>query len=643
MYTPLSGRTRAKYRRLLLIAALLVAPWLLTSCATVSVKSGASRDLQTGDVLTTERLGRDTRSTLLTMGIDVDRCQTVVSDCLHRLQSTSQLSREQQFSAMTEIALADAMARDKNGGMSDEQAIAAYLEVARYAYAYLFRGEQTPAQRALEDRQAAVRNYYDYSVERIALRMFEHEKQINKTRRLPKPGESRQIGDWTLKFDRVDIRLPATVAKLDEVIPTARLNIEGMRNVYGRDGLGAALVGVALPASEGASDKKDAVAVNADIGFIPATMLIAFPSVTLDELLVTREARIEIFDPYQTKTVMLEGTNVPLAANYTAPYAVWLARSGFGRQALAGVFGRRNAIQHAKLYMMQPYDPSRLTIVMLHGLASSPEAWVNMANEVLGDEYLRDRYQVWQIYYPTNLPIAENRKEIAELLESARSQLDPGRTSAATNDTVLIGHSMGGVLSRLLVIDSGDRLWEEMFSAPAGSPKRERLAALKPYVEFKPMPGVSRVIFLASPHAGTPFAGNWISRMAASLVRLPQTLVGHLHGLADLVASDQPEYARMLRASPNAIKALNSRSPYLRTTSKLEISPTVTYHSIIGRKKPDVPLEQSNDGLVPYPSAHLAGAESELVITSGHSVQETPEAILEIRRILREHAKDVSP
>jgi hypothetical protein len=39
---------------------------------------------------------------------------------------------------------------------------------------------------------------------------------------------------------------------------------------------------------------------------------------------------------------------------------------------------------------------------------------------------------------------------------------------------------------------------------------------------------------------------------------------------------------------------------------------------------------------VPYQSSHLPGATSELVIPFSHSVQETPEAILEIRRILRE-------
>ncbi|AKK68844.1 hypothetical protein A989_00705 [Xanthomonas translucens DAR61454] len=64
------------------------------------------------------------------------------------------------------------------------------------------------------------------------------------------------------------------------------------------------------------------------------------------------------------------------------------------------------------------------------------------------------------------------------------------------------------------------------------------------------------------------------------------------------------------------------------------------YNSIIALRNPALPLADADDGLVPCRSAHLQGAESELVITSGRSVQETPQAILEIRRIL--HAQIVS-
>ena len=631
---------RKAWRKMPFLPALALCLALLSGCAAVSVRQDRPHGEVSGDVLTTGELGRTTRSTLMMLGIDVDHCQQAVDDCLQRLRTSAVLSREERFSAMAEIALADAMAlheKDKTQDWGD-QAIADYLEVAQYAYAYLFRGEHTPAQRALEDRQATVRDFYHHAVEQLAVRLFERRKKEQPLVELPELRESRQVGSWNLTLERMELRLSAGAARLSEIVPTSRMSIEGMRNVYGRDGLGAPLVAVAVP-DERVEAADDAEGEN--IGYLPATMVVSFPAASLDELLVTRQARIQVLDPYQTKTVVLEGIEVPLGANYTAPYALWLARSGFGRQAIAGALGGSRGVHEPRLFMMQPYDPNRLTVIMLHGIASSPEAWVNMANEVLGDEALRDRYQVWQVYYPTNLPVGENRKEIGELLEAARSSLDPGRSSAASHDTVLIGHSMGGVLARLLVVDSGDRLWMELFNAPPGSPKRQRLAALEPYLTLRPTAGVSRAIFLASPHAGAPNSG-WLLSLVARLVRLPKTLAGRTQQFADMIAADQPEYAQFMRQSPNAIRAMDENSPYIRMTSKLDIAPGVTYHSIIARKNPDVPLEQAFDGIVPYPSAHLPGADSELVVTSGHSVQENPEAILEIRRILREHARRVA-
>ncbi|RIW60151.1 alpha/beta hydrolase, partial [Acinetobacter baumannii] len=61
------------------------------------------------------------------------------------------------------------------------------------------------------------------------------------------------------------------------------------------------------------------------------------------------------------------------------------------------------------------------------------------------------------------------------------------------------------------------------------------------------------------------------------------------------------------------------------------------FHSIMGNiTKSDDP-NVITDGIVPYKSAHLEGAKSEKVLPGGHSIQLTPQAVLELRRILREH------
>ena len=87
---------------------------------------------------------------------------------------------------------------------------------------------------------------------------------------------------------------------------------------------------------------------------------------------------------------------------------------------------------------------------------------------------------------------------------------------------------------------------------------------------------------------------------------------------------------------PTGPDDLSPTSWFMHVTQGLTMEPGLPFHTIVGRKDPNVPLAQSSDGYVPYASAHLDGAVSEVAITSGHSVQETPQAIIELRRILRE-------
>ena len=81
----------------------------------------------------------------------------------------------------------------------------------------------------------------------------------------------------------------------------------------------------------------------------------------------------------------------------------------------------------------------------------------------------------------------------------------------------------------------------------------------------------------------------------------------------------------------SAVRTLSPKSTALVALSELPIE--VPYHSVIGQQHPG-PKERASDCVVPYWSSHLDGAQSELIVRSGHGVFSNPDAALETIRIL---------
>lgn len=617
---------------------------MLGGCAGVKVSALETRDymsLRRGDVLTTGQLSASVGTALQVVGIDQGECTGASATCLWTLGQSKALGDEQRLSVLAELWLQEALRLDRSA-QTDAQTDAmldAYLESARHAYAYLFMTERTVGQRALDDRQTQVRDYYNFSVQKALTGLFAR-YQGNP----PQAGEGQgnfvlQSGRWQIQGTVGDVRLAGGRDLPEALIPAASLSFKGLRNQYRRDGLGAELVAMT---DRRVVRKDSGVQAWSETPFPAVTAVASFPGATLDEVLSTQKVHVVGYDPFRQDSITLAGREIPLAASFTSGYGLWLARSGFATQSLLTLVGKGEVLEKPHVYLMQPYDPNRRIIIMLHGLASSPEAWINVANEVLGDEALRQNYQIWQVYYPTNAPLAFNNKAIRTALERTLEHFDPGGTAQASRDMVVIGHSMGGVLSRLMLSSSGDQLWDALLERyPLQGRRLERVQKeVGPYVRFEPLPDVSRAIFVAAPHRGTPFAENRISRWAAGLVKLPASVLGRITDVAQLLIVPGSANAEVLTRPLNSIDNLSSNDPFVRLSADLPISPAVRYHSIIGNYTPALSLLDSSDGVVPYSSAHLAAAESEIVIPFGHSVQETPEAIMEIRRILHVHLQE---
>jgi pimeloyl-ACP methyl ester carboxylesterase len=634
----LSSRTRSA-------AATIVLACLLAGCAGVKVSSTPTRDYMAqrrGDILTTGQLSAAATTTLQVVGSDRAACVATPPKCRDLIGATSGLSDEQRQSALAELWLDEGLALErKQGAVPDHEAVVnAYLEAARHAYAYLFVTSRSPEQRALEERQGQVRDYYNFAVQQAVTHLFQAARQAGPSAQQVRSDGTFSLvsGTWRISGSMEDGLARPTGLPIS-LGPAASLTFAGLRSQYRRDGIGASLVAehATPPLAQG-----QAAHPFRETPFSSATVVFSFGGTSLEEILATRDAGMTAYDPYHRRTVTLAGSTVPLAGDFTAAYGLWLARSDFGTQSLLTLVGRGDTLDKPRLYLMQPYDPKRRTIIMLHGLASSPEAWINVANELLGDQRLRQQYQIWQIYYPTNIPVAINNVEIRNLINRTVKHFDPGGKANASQDMVLIGHSMGGLLGRLAVSSSRQRLWDDIVRANRLEGRRLERArtVIAPFTVFEPLPEVTRAVFVAAPHRGTPFAESRLARMVARLVALPAAVLGQVKEVAELLKPGANNLNSPLDTA-NGVRNLSDQDPFIQAAAELPIGQRVRFHSIIGNDTPLLALANSGDGVVPYNSAHLAGAQSELVISSAHSVQETPAAILEIRRILHLHLDDM--
>jgi triacylglycerol esterase/lipase EstA (alpha/beta hydrolase family) len=262
-----------------------------------------------------------------------------------------------------------------------------------------------------------------------------------------------------------------------------------------------------------------------------------------------------------------------------------------------------------------------------------------MFNNLLADSLIREKYQFWFFMYPTGNPILYSSSILRGSLKEARQVFDPEGDDQAFDHLILVGHSMGGLLSKYMILNSRDEVWKEFSDVPFSdlslTPDQRRLA--ESVFFFEPIPFVSRVVFIATPHRGSELASGRIGRWGASLVKLPSTLVNNSYAVLRTIGQDEQHRLKMkLESMPTGVDGLKPDSPFVRMSERIPLLDEIPYHSIIGNNEAaDTP--SGTDGIVPYESSHLDGAVSEIIVRSGHSAHNHPLAIQEVRRILHEH------
>ena len=311
----------------------------------------------------------------------------------------------------------------------------------------------------------------------------------------------------------------------------------------------------------------------------------------------------------------------------TTPFAYMWSRSDLNRYRWKGLLRPGDAAERTGLMLLRPYEPNKIPVVMVHGLASTPLAWIPMLNELFRDPLIHKHYQFFLFMYPTGVPIPIAASMLRDSLVNAQKTFSPNDAPRPEfSRMVLIGHSMGGVLSHLTAVSSGNRFWElnsdQPFRKIVGPP--EVLDEIKRYTFFEPLPFVSSVVFLATPHRGSEYSRRAVGRIGSSLISEPD----HYHMLLTRLIKDNPDAfdRRRFRRLPTSIETLEPESPgkatVLQAILNMKPNPNVAFHSIIGSNRPG-PATETTDGVVPYVSSHLPGVASELVVARTTACRKT--------------------
>jgi pimeloyl-ACP methyl ester carboxylesterase len=425
-------------------------------------------------------------------------------------------------------------------------------------------------------------------------------------------------GDFVLTY-KPDPR-PEWNPALYEFTPADEFDVGGkyVTERSTRDGVGAPIVAVEKEASK---DRRQKLA--------PSRI---FRTVTAVAQFHGRRCVLEFYDPLDKETVSFYGRTVPLAADFTVPLAVMLQETDPGKHELWRVLNPEKYAHSATIERLQPFNPNKTVVLVIHGLKDSQATWTPMINKLRGDPVIRKHYQFWFYSYPTGYPFPYSAAILRQELDEVEKQFPH------LKPMVVIGHSMGGCISRLLLTDSGDQVWMKIFGRPPNevrlSPKTREY--FRQELFFRHRPEIGRVIFIASPLRGSNMATGLIGGLATLLIREPTLSSEASQEMLRATNIREEELKPKRRA--NSVDSLSPKSRFLNAVNTIPMTPGVPCHTIIGdRGRGDSP--NSSDGVVPYWSSHMDGAKTENIVPSDHNAHQNPQAIEDVLHILKAHAK----
>lgn len=492
-----------------------------------------------------------------------------------------------------------------------------YLSAAIYAHLYLISSGQEQRPSPFDPRFRVACELYNRGVAQGFAPVRDTNGVVlleNGLRHLPN-------GSVTLIPGPSDLPWPAS--QVDRLLSANQFRVRGLTVRNREPGLGAPLIAVARNSEE-----------TDTLSSFPVTLFLRVQGDIHQWSQGELSASYELYSGFDRSTVTVDGHTLPLETDTTAPLAYELSDQTVWRLGRMNFFSASEQV--SGIFPVQPYQPGRIPVVFVHGTLSSPVRWAEMWNTLRSDPVLSQYCQFWNYLYNTGSPVTLSAANFRDTLTATLRKFDPEGKDPALQEMVIIGHSQGGLLARMAVIKPQDLLWRALTDRPFEEmefteDQRTRIAR---NLFFDPLPFVRRVVFIATPHRGSYRASSFVRRWSARFMRLPTDLVEFAQGLQHK-REDLNLPSGLGSRIPTSLDSMSTSSPLLLALAEIPPVPGVKAHSIIAVRGQGDPATGS-DGIVSVESARVDHVESELLIRSGHSAQQTPAAIEEVRRILRE-------
>jgi pimeloyl-ACP methyl ester carboxylesterase len=495
-----------------------------------------------------------------------------------------------------------------------------FLLSALYAYYFLLEERPEPPPTYFDHRARTALDLYSFGLWQ-GLSTGEEGSLVleGQTRKFP-------LGQVAISLDTA--QFPWKMAEFDKFEPADKYEVRGVSVRNRTAGVGVPLIGV----RKGSGDSF------AGGQAMPVTAFLRVQGNLAALNAGTATAALELYSAQDTSTLSLNNRILPLETDLTIPMAYKLEGSNVWGFGISAFLGGELGTYPDGLYLQEPYRAGRIPVVFVHGTASSPVWWVEMFNTLRFDPLIRHKYQFWYFVYTTNKPVAMSAAALRDALREKLAILDPEGKDPALQQMVVIGHSQGGLLTKLTVVDTGDSLVRALTGQNLDALKMpdEKKAEVRRVLHLKSLPFVKEVIFISTPHRGS-FRSTWWNRnLVKLLVSLPVTLVRSSMDYYDYMTDDAKKLMGGKRTILTSVDGMSPDNPVIKALAEIPLAPGVKGHSIIAVKGDGDP-KLGNDGVVEYTSAHLDGMESEFIVRSDHSAQLNPLAIDEVRRILVEH------